>query len=519
MQRFRRLMGVMVFAATASLLGNVRGEDEAPPPNQYDGPTQVSPIGSGEPLLDLPPNLLDDAFKKYVDLNQLSRAYLTRDPSLITDVGLQLLEAERVLLRTNPHVTGQAVLQLAVRVATNQGDLDSLKRLELAANRIEDKSFAAQVKLAQQLAAAPRAETAPPPAVDDAVDPALRLKLEAQLNRLTRSLDTGDGAALKALHEEVKKSDIKGVPLQDYLVTETAAASGKIPAAGNDAVGALLSQLGSASRAGTVTGPHLETDPSGNVRRYAKAYYLDSARPNMIWIHFPERPQGGGWNEWVPKNSYYGLVGRYGNVRICTGEWIEGKNNQGKIRVRVKNFEGGYNPDWVEIEYWHEQKRIWFQNSFIGLKDAMTFTYDGDNETSRICNIVRGEGDTIKPAGLVNMSSNTLKVADPSKPVSLSIKPIPGPHPQDINRGAVTNPANGSMSGNIVAAGGGNAIERAAKIVAAGGGNIVAAGGGNIVAAGGGNLIGKGGAGLTVARSGQSGTAAARLSRSKIFAP
>lgn len=45
----------------------------------------------------------------------------------------------------------------------------------------------------------------------------------------------------------------------------------------------------------------------------------------------------------------------------------------------------------------------------------------------------------------------------------------------------------------LVAAGGGNAVNRSAPIVAAGGGNIVAAGGGNIVAAGGGNIVAAGG--------------------------
>ena len=474
-----------------------------------------------EPLFQIPEALVDPSFERYVDLASLGKAYLDRDARLMTDVGLQILEGERVLLRSHSKLKANTVLELAVRIATNQGDMTTLDRLEKAAARIGDKSLEEQIKLSRQLAGKSRAEQPPAPPPNDNLSPEQLLALESQFFRFSRATATGNLADLKSLQSDLKKRDNKDSAVHSYLEKQVAEAvvNNSESGSGNDEMAMLLQQLTGPSRGSTTTGPFLETDASGNIRQDARAYYLDSARPGQIYIYRSDKPAGGGWNEWVPQASYYGLIGRYGQVKIATGEWIYGKNANGELAIWIRTFENGYNPDWVDIWYKNATTQQWYGGTTIGLKDAMTLTFDDDNSGSRLCTILQGAGASIKPAAIVAASKGALKLSN-SSTASVAIAALPGPTTAEANRAMQNNKSGSTIiaasSGNIVAAGGGNAVLVIANIVAAGGGNIVAAGGGNIVAAGGGNLISKGGAGFgnrVVLATGPQD----RLNRAKVF--
>jgi hypothetical protein len=102
--------------------------------------------------------LRDPAFERHVDLSLLPRACAELDPVLLTDVGLQLAEGERILFR--PHITlsAEEVLDTATRAATAKNDQATLVRLALAADKFGNQGLKSRVIAAQKLAAGTRSE-------------------------------------------------------------------------------------------------------------------------------------------------------------------------------------------------------------------------------------------------------------------------------------------------------------------------------------------------------------------------
>jgi hypothetical protein len=106
---------------------------------------------------DLPSELQDPAFDTYVGLGDLGRAWDELDPVRLTDVGLQLAEGERVLLRPRQGpLTADRLLELAARLAGERHDRATLERLGRAAERLGDKALTGQVAAAQRLASGSR---------------------------------------------------------------------------------------------------------------------------------------------------------------------------------------------------------------------------------------------------------------------------------------------------------------------------------------------------------------------------
>lgn len=97
----------------------------------------------------------DPAFEHYVDMRLLGHAWADLDPVVMTDVGLQLAEAERILLR--PHkaqITADQILALATKLAAERHDTATLGRIAKAAARHGKTALAAEaaadLKLAEQ---------------------------------------------------------------------------------------------------------------------------------------------------------------------------------------------------------------------------------------------------------------------------------------------------------------------------------------------------------------------------------
>src|SRR5438034_1860067 len=76
-----------------------------------------------------PPAVNDPAFDKYVDLDLLARAWNEKNAEMLTDIALQLVEGERVLLRPHKAVSADLVFAMAVKIAKEKYDNDNLKRL------------------------------------------------------------------------------------------------------------------------------------------------------------------------------------------------------------------------------------------------------------------------------------------------------------------------------------------------------------------------------------------------------
>ncbi len=101
----------------------------------------------------IPPELRDPAFDYYVDLTLLGNAWADLDAALLTDLTLQIVEGERVLLRPHRVVRSSDLLEVAIRLAAAKNDEATLARLEKAVQRSENLDLAAQLAEARKLAA------------------------------------------------------------------------------------------------------------------------------------------------------------------------------------------------------------------------------------------------------------------------------------------------------------------------------------------------------------------------------
>lgn len=108
--------------------------------------------GAEEPASDM----LDPAYSRYVDLRSIGEALLDGDAAGLTDAALALAEGERVLLRPHNSLTVAEVASAATRLAAEQKDAESLKRLSALAEQRGDKELLASIKTAEKLAAGSR---------------------------------------------------------------------------------------------------------------------------------------------------------------------------------------------------------------------------------------------------------------------------------------------------------------------------------------------------------------------------
>lgn len=124
----------------------------------------ISPITFGQDAdLLIPPDeaIIDTeekAFEQYASLAQLAVAWRNQDSEALTDLALQFLEGERVLLRSHKKMKSAEVLDIAIRVASERNDKVSLERLAKALDRTGDKDRVALVNMAISTAGAARAE-------------------------------------------------------------------------------------------------------------------------------------------------------------------------------------------------------------------------------------------------------------------------------------------------------------------------------------------------------------------------
>lgn len=423
LQRWWTAFSVGTLCALLPIL-EVRGQaeiEDAPPP-----PKASTAAGEPAPFTHVPEELSDPGFDKYVDYKLLTEASLSLDASGLTDVALQLREGERILLRAHKSLKPAALADAALKVAADRGDAAAIERLAKVAEAWKDEELAARVKLSKQLAAKPRAIAALPPVPDSQEYDEEVVQSHQFMVRLDQARALSDTAALKALQAEVKPLPKKAGSLMAFVDQQIAEAVASVE---NDTDGqetaALLSKLSATSR-GACMGPYQEGTVSSDGKTIttfqgAKRFYIDTSNDK---IYFPDMSSWG----WVPRNSAYGLKGRFGALDIPRDKFTASDSCTYQVYFPAGQSLSVGNQDYVQRG---TPTSNGFRYEWIGLKDV-----------------------------------------------------APKIFPAITNQGVSTN------ANQIVAAGGGNlTISLPRSIVAAGGGNIVAAGGGNIVAAGGGNVI------------------------------
>ena len=219
--------------------------------------------------IEIPADLADPAFDRYVDLSLLGPAWSSADAALLSDVGLQLLEGERVLLRPHRKMPGAKVLELAARVATDRHDQPTLQRLAKVADQQGQPGWKAQVASALKLGGAARA-----------VNPALTISVEdlsptayAAFHEYREQIEIARAARDKAALEALKKGlgELTGLPEKqrnylDQQIGDGLASLKGVTDPQQDALAGALNKLADASRParGRSPGPSRKPGPARN---------------------------------------------------------------------------------------------------------------------------------------------------------------------------------------------------------------------------------------------------------------
>jgi hypothetical protein len=153
-------------------------------------------------------DIRDPAFDRYVDYGLLLQAYSTMNAEMLTDVGLQLAEGERVLLRHHKTFPADAILGLAVKAAVEKKDKAALDRLAKAAEKSNSAALKSQVAAAQKLGGQSRAVNTALLVSLDEMTPEQFLVYRELVRGLQRARFTGDRAAAESLAQVVKQADL-----------------------------------------------------------------------------------------------------------------------------------------------------------------------------------------------------------------------------------------------------------------------------------------------------------------------
>jgi hypothetical protein len=98
-----------------------------------------------------PTMIRDPAFDQFVDLAPLSSALTKRDASHLTDIALALAEGERVLLRAHKAISAKAVFEVAIDVAVERREMESISRIKKAAESLHAPDLVSRAEAAARL--------------------------------------------------------------------------------------------------------------------------------------------------------------------------------------------------------------------------------------------------------------------------------------------------------------------------------------------------------------------------------
>jgi hypothetical protein len=196
--------------------------------------------------------LADPAFNRFIDLSLLQTAWFIKDASLLTDLGLQLAEGERVLQRTHRSITADQVLGIAAKLAAERKDKATLGRLAKALEGLNRPELSAQVATAQKFAGASRA---PEKAVKFEVDklrPDAFIIYRDTLDQVIEAKVMGDADSLDIIIQLTPEMRQLSDEQRKYIIKLATEARAALPKEGGelDPAAAALEKLFDESRGG-----------------------------------------------------------------------------------------------------------------------------------------------------------------------------------------------------------------------------------------------------------------------------
>jgi hypothetical protein len=144
-----------------SVFGAADKEKAAPsvPPleTKVATPSVISPSTADDSATIVPSEARDPAFERLVDLGLLRSAVDSGDASQLTDVALQFLEGERILLRPHRDITAEQLLRLAGKAAVVKQDRRSLERVVKASKAVKNETLTSEMEAALKTVSESRA--------------------------------------------------------------------------------------------------------------------------------------------------------------------------------------------------------------------------------------------------------------------------------------------------------------------------------------------------------------------------
>jgi hypothetical protein len=202
---------------------------------------------------DIPADLRDPGFERFVDLPALRQALRDADAALLADVALQLAEGERVLLRQHRAVRSEKLFRIALQAAAEQRDLITIDRLAKAVQARGDKDLADYLAVVRKTAQGSRRPTPAQLAAAESLSPEAQTVFRGLLEEVRLLKMIGDRDGLVQLAKTVPRLtelDTKRREVLTRAIREALAALPEEP----DREARNLSKLAAAGKAGADKG-------------------------------------------------------------------------------------------------------------------------------------------------------------------------------------------------------------------------------------------------------------------------
>jgi hypothetical protein len=219
----------MVLLLTAPMVGRSDAQESQPTTlNPVVTSTPAPAPAAGAPATGavhpcvIPAELHDKPFDRFVDVLILGEAWDYHDAAWLTDVGLQLIEGERVLLRPHKALDASKILAIAAHVAGDRRDQATLARLSKLLERHKDERLAAALREAKKIAAeAPSEADRLGETLEDITPHSLGLH-QAAIRKIRALRLAGDSKALDDFDKHLDRLPALHTGQQDHLDQEVA---------------------------------------------------------------------------------------------------------------------------------------------------------------------------------------------------------------------------------------------------------------------------------------------------------
>ena len=198
-----------------------------PPPAEPPPPNLIKPAAEVEHnvVVGVTPDLIDPTFDRYVDLELLGTAWRSRNAETLADLAFQFAEGERILHRSHKATKASNIMDIAIKMAMETNDKETLSRLAKALESSGDKVRSAQLTLALKTAGVARASD---PVLTQGTQEELTAIAEIQ-ERLTKARLSANPAELAEIQKTVADHPVLNAKQKESLTKLVVEAKNVLP--------------------------------------------------------------------------------------------------------------------------------------------------------------------------------------------------------------------------------------------------------------------------------------------------